>query len=867
MESQILQGLNPAQRAAVENYDVASLIIAGAGSGKTRVLTSRIAYMIEQGVAPYNILALTFTNKAAEQMRSRIAQMLPDSRSRYIRMGTFHSVFSRILRENADRIGYPESFTIYEPSDCKNLLKTIFRELNLSDDRYKPNAIASRISYAKNSLVTPGAYLANSVYAAEDRQAQIPEFGNIYNIYCQRCKRNGAMDFDDLLLQTNILLRDCPDVLARYQELFQYILVDEYQDTNYAQYVIIRRLSQRHSKVCVVGDDAQSIYSFRGAKIENILSFRNDYPDAQVFKLEQNYRSTRTIVDAANSVIVHNARRMEKHCFSAGDEGEKIRILKAYTDREEAELVVSELRDRIRRTGDEWSDAVILYRTNSQSAVLEDNLRRRGIPYRIYKGSSFYDHKEVKDLMAYIRLVINPHDDEAFRRIVNYPARGIGDATVQRIAELASARGLSMWEAVDALVAEPAADAVTRSVVRKVRDFVELIRSLSLARSDRGLYDFGMEVATRSGIIALYRADNSPEAASALGNIEELLNSMQEFKERCDAEIRNGERQPDAEATVEEWLQNMMLMSDMDRDDPENSNKVTLMTVHSAKGLEYKYVYIVGMEENLFPSQRAAESAEGLEEERRLFYVALTRAKVAATISYAEMRFRWGSMEFSRPSCFLREIAPRYVESDVDLGRSRERRPEGEGAPTAIDELRRRFDYRFQQRSGGGPAAGSRGGYGSGSGGGYSASRGGYGGGHGPGAGSASGGSFAGGPARQFQRVQPARPSGSPDPELVRPLQPRPSTEGMRRLGVRPAGGGQSPAAGAGQSPAAAAPAAGGAASACGYAVGERVEHAKFGRGVVREVDTSGADPRLVVDFETEGRRTLLLRFAKLKRL
>jgi DNA helicase-2/ATP-dependent DNA helicase PcrA len=886
MESQqspILKGLNPAQYAAVVNYDTPSLIIAGAGSGKTRVLTSRIAYMIEQGVKPWNILALTFTNKAAEQMRDRIAQMVPGERSRYIRMGTFHSVFSRILRENAERIGFTESFTIYDSSDSRNLLKSLVRELNLADDRYKPATVASRISLAKNKLITPGAYLANAAYAAEDRQAQMPEFGNLYNLYCQRCKHNGAMDFDDLLLQTNILLRDCPDVLARYQELFQYILVDEYQDTNYAQYVIIRRLSQRHSKVCVVGDDAQSIYSFRGAKIENILSFRNDYPDAQVFKLEQNYRSTRTIVDAANSVIVHNARRMEKHCFSAGDEGEKIRILKAYTDREEAELVVSELRDRIRRTGDEWSDAVILYRTNSQSAVLEDNLRRRGIPYRIYKGSSFYDHKEVKDLMAYIRLVINPHDDEAFRRIVNYPARGIGDATVQRIAELASARGLSMWEAVDALVAEPAADAVTRSVVRKVRDFVELIRSLSLARSERGLYDFGMEVATRSGIIALYRADNSPEAASALGNIEELLNSMQEFKERCDAEIRNGERQPDAEATVEEWLQNMMLMSDMDRDDPENSNKVTLMTVHSAKGLEYKYVYIVGMEENLFPSQRAAESAEGLEEERRLFYVALTRAKVAATISYAEMRFRWGSMEFSRPSCFLREIDPRYVESDVDLGRSRERRSEGEGAPTAIDELRRRFDYRFQQRSGGGPAAGSRGGYGpgsgsaggsasrggygSGSGGGYSASRGGYGGGHGPGAGSASGGSFAGGPARQFQRAQPARPSGSPDPELVRPLQPRPSTEGMRRLGVRPAGGGQSPAAGAGQSPAAAAPAAGGAASACGYAVGERVEHAKFGRGVVREVDTSGADPRLVVDFETEGRRTLLLRFAKLKRL
>ena len=867
MESQILQGLNPAQRAAVENYDVASLIIAGAGSGKTRVLTSRIAYMIEQGVAPYNILALTFTNKAAEQMRSRIAQMLPDSRSRYIRMGTFHSVFSRILRENADRIGYPESFTIYEPSDCKNLLKTIFRELNLSDDRYKPNAIASRISYAKNSLVTPGAYLANSVYAAEDRQAQIPEFGNIYNIYCQRCKRNGAMDFDDLLLQTNILLRDCPDVLARYQELFKYILVDEYQDTNYAQYVIIRRLSQLHSKVCVVGDDAQSIYSFRGAKIENILSFQKDFPDAKVFKLEQNYRSTRTIVEAANSVIVRNSKRMDKHCFSAGDVGEKIRILKAYTDREEAEMVVSDLRDKVRAAGDAWSEAVILYRTNNQSAVLEDNLRRRGIPYRIYKGSSFYDHKEIKDMLAYIRLVINPRDDEAFRRIVNYPARGIGDTTVQRIAQLAAERGVSMWEAVDALVAEPVTDPVQRTIARKVAEFVAMIRALSFARNDKGLYDFGMEIASRSGIIAAYRTENTPEATSALDNIEELLNSMQLFKEQRDAEIRGGERTAEEEATVEEWLQNVMLMTDMDKDDPEDSNKVTLMTVHSAKGLEYKYVYIVGMEENLFPSQRASESADGMEEERRLFYVALTRAKVSATISFAEMRFRWGNMEFSHPSRFLREIDPRYIDSDVDFSAEASRRPAGDDGTSAIDELRRRFDYRFQQRSGGGPAAGSRGGYGSGSGGGYSASRGGYGGGHGPGAGSASGGSFAGGPARQFQRVQPARPSGSPDPELVRPLQPRPSTEGMRRLGVRPAGGGQSPAAGAGQSPAAAAPAAGGAASACGYAVGERVEHAKFGRGVVREVDTSGADPRLVVDFETEGRRTLLLRFAKLKRL
>ena len=700
MESQILKGLNQAQRDAVVNYDSPSLIIAGAGSGKTRVLTSRIAYMIEQGVAPYNILALTFTNKAAEQMRERIAQMLPDGRHRYIRMGTFHSVFSRILRDNAERIGFPQSFTIYEPSDCKNLLKTIVKELNLDDTKYKPAMLASRISYAKNCLVTPGAYLANAGAAAEDRRMQIPEFGNIYNIYCARCKRNGAMDFDDLLLQTNILLRDCPDVTARYQEQFKYILVDEYQDTNYAQYVIIRRLSQLHSKVCVVGDDAQSIYSFRGAKIENILSFKKDFPNAMIFKLEQNYRSTRTIVEAANSVIERNSKRMEKKCFSEGDMGEKIRVLRAYTDREEAEMVVSDLRDKVRAAGDEWAEAAILYRTNNQSQALEDALRRKGIPYRIYKGNSFYDHKEIKDLLAYIRLVINPRDDEAFKRIVNYPARGIGDTTVERIALLAKARNLSMWEAVDALTAEPVTDPVQKTIVRKVAEFVALVRGLSLARAEKGLYDLGLEIATRSGIIGAYRAENTPEATSALDNIEELLNSMQLFNEQREAEIRAGERQQEERATIEEWLQGVMLMTDMDKDDPQDRNKVTLMTVHSAKGLEYKFVYIVGLEENLFPSQRAVESPDGFEEERRLFYVALTRAKELATLSYAEMRFKWGNMEFSRPSCFLREIDSRYLETDA-MQEEREpvRRSAGRGeGSSALDELRRPFDYRYPQQ-------------------------------------------------------------------------------------------------------------------------------------------------------------------------
>ena len=846
-ESPILRGLNPAQYDAVVNYDVPSLIIAGAGSGKTRVLTSRIAYMIEQGVAPFNILALTFTNKAAESMRERIAQMLPDNRSRYIRMGTFHSVFSRILRENAERIGFTNSFTIYEPSDCKNLLKTIVRELNLPDEKYKPNLLASRISYAKNCLVTPGAYQANTVCATEDRQAQIPEFGNIYNIYCQRCKRNGAMDFDDLLLQTNILLRDCPDVLARYQEQFRYILVDEYQDTNYAQYTIIRRLSQTHSKVCVVGDDAQSIYSFRGAKIENILSFKKDYPSAMVFKLEQNYRSTRTIVDAANSVIARNSKRMEKHCFSDGDVGEKIRILKAYTDREEAEMVVTDLRDKVRAADDDWSEAVILYRTNNQSAVLEDNLRRRGIPYRIYKGSSFYDHKEIKDMMAYIRLVINPRDDEAFKRIVNYPARGIGDTTVQRIAQLAAERGQSMWEAVDALVTEPVTDPVQKTIARKVTDFVAMIRSLSLSRNDKGLYDFGLEIASRSGIIAAYRTENTPEATSALDNIEELLNSMQEFKERCDAEIRNGERPEEEVATIEEWLQNVMLMTDMDKDNPDDNNKVTLMTVHSAKGLEYKYVYIVGLEENLFPSQRAAESPDGIEEERRLFYVALTRAKVSATISYAEMRFKWGNMDFSRPSCFLREIDPRYVESDADFAEVRPRRRDDDGeAPSAIDELRRRFDYRFQQKQQGGSRFGGSGGSTGGRSGSYSGGSGGRSGGFGRPADGESG------PARRFARAAQPQRSGTPDPALVQT--PRPSTDGMRRVGVRQAMDG-------GLSAGSAAPVSG------EYAVGQRVEHPKFGVGIVQRIETLATDHKLVVAFDNAGEKTLLAKFAKLTKL
>ena len=838
-----IEELNESQRAAVLYGDGPSLVIAGAGSGKTRVLTYKIAYLLENGYNPWNILALTFTNKAAREMKERIARQVGEQRARFLWMGTFHSVFSRILRAEASHIGFTSQFTIYDSADSKSLIRSIIKEMGLDEKTYKPGSVQARISNAKNHLVSPSGYAANKEAYEGDLAAKMPAIRDIYSRYWERCRQAGAMDFDDLLVYTYILFRDFPDVLARYREQFRYVLVDEYQDTNYAQHSIVLQLTKENQRVCVVGDDAQSIYSFRGADIDNILYFTKIYPDTKVFKLEQNYRSTQTIVDAANSVIVRNSKRMEKHCFSEGDVGDKIRILKAYTDREEAEMVVTDLRDKVRAAGDEWSEAVILYRTNNQSAVLEDNLRRRGIPYRIYKGSSFYDHKEIRDMMAYIRLVINPRDDEAFKRIVNYPARGIGDTTVQRIAALAAERGVSMWEAVDALVAEPVTDPVQRTIARKVADFVAMIRALSLARNDKGLYDFGLEIASRSGIIAAYRTENTPEAASALDNIEELLNSMQEFKERVDAEIRGGERPEEEEATIEEWLQNMMLMTDMDQDDPDSKNKVTLMTVHSAKGLEYKYVYIVGLEENLFPSQRAVESPDGIEEERRLFYVALTRAKVSATISYAEMRFKWGNMEFSRPSCFLREIDPRYIESDADFAETRPQRRPGDDGPAAIDELRRRFDYRFQQKQQGG---GRFGGGGNGGSGGYG-SRSGSGGGFGRAADGESG------PARRFARAaESRRPAAAPDPALVQT--PRPSTDGMRRVGVRQAmDGGLS---------------SGSAAAVSGeYVVGQRVEHPKFGVGIVQRIETLSTDHKLVVAFDNAGEKTLLAKFAKLTKL
>lgn len=688
----ILEGLNPSQREAVVNYDGPSLIIAGAGSGKTRVLTTRIAWMLAQGVSPNSILALTFTNKAAREMRERIEKLV-GPQARYIRMGTFHSVFARILRENAAKIGYPESYTIYEPTDVKNLIKTIVKEMNLSEERYKPQAVAARISMAKNSLVTPAAYRANAVLVGEDRELKMPELVDIYAEYCIRCKRNGAMDFDDLLLQTNILLRDAPEVLEQYQNQFKYVLVDEYQDTNMAQYIIVRRLALKHSNVCVVGDDAQSIYAFRGAKIENILSFQRDYPTTKVYKLEQNYRSTQTIVEAANSLIAHNSRRLEKRCFSAAEKGEKIKLVRVVEDSYEAVEVAMDIKDRARE-GAEWRDFAILYRTNKQHGLFEAALSRRGIPYRVYKGMSLLEHKDVRNMIAYLSVILNPNDDESFKRIINYPARGIGDTTVARIAEIAKQKNSSMWHAVDELVrGTEVLGQVEKVVVRKVAEFVKLINELSAMRVEMGVCDFAKEVMLRSGILHELEKEKKPENDTAKDYLDQLLAMMSSYEDECDREMDEGLRETTQTPTIDEWMQNIMLQTDQDAED--DGNRVTLMTVHSAKGLEYDYVYIVGMEEGLFPSSRSVESVQELEEERRLMYVAITRAKKAAMLSFSELRRVWGKTENTSPSRFLKEIDSEWLDANFDIeelsGRNRWERVVEESRPK-FESIKSRYN-------------------------------------------------------------------------------------------------------------------------------------------------------------------------------
>jgi len=646
-----LKELNEAQQAAVINTDGPAMVIAGAGSGKTRVLTYRIAHLIQSGVPAYRILALTFTNKAAGEMKERINRIVGQETARSLWMGTFHSVFARFLRIDGHYLGYKSNFTIYDQDNSRSLVRTIIREMNLDDSLYKPAAVAARISHAKNNLITALQYGSVPQITETDKASRVPEMATIYRHYAARCFKANAMDFDDLLLNINILFRDFPEVLDQYRKRFDFVLVDEYQDTNYSQYIIVHKLSELHRNLCVVGDDAQSIYSFRGARIENILNFRNDYPDYRIFKLEQNYRSTQTIVNAANSVIEKNTGQIKKTIYSKNEVGEKIRVVQTTIDSEEGIVTASDILDTRMRERLDWKDFAVLYRTNAQSRIFEEMLRKRNIPYKIYGGQSFYERKEIRDLIAYLRLVVNPDDEEALKRVINYPKRGIGDTTVQKLADLARSLDVSMWSV---LSSTDLYSAYLQPALRtKLAVFTNVVIPFMSSALTSSAYDMANRMAAASGIITELRQGQVPEDIDRLENIQELLNGIKEFTE---AALTNEEP-----ADIASWLQSVSLLTDQDREKPEERDKVTLMTIHSAKGLEFKYVYIVGLEENLFPSAMNLFNPRELEEERRLFYVALTRACRRVTLSYALNRYKWGSLERTSPSRFIGEIEGDYL--------------------------------------------------------------------------------------------------------------------------------------------------------------------------------------------------------------
>lgn len=652
-----LNELNDSQRAAVECTQGPALVIAGAGSGKTRVLTYRIAQLLSQGVPAYKILALTFTNKAAREMQKRIAELVGSEIAANLWMGTFHSIFSKILRFEADKLGYTSSFTIYDTQDSKNLIKAIVKDMKLDDKVYKPNVILGRISMAKNNLIVAQSYAQNNRILTEDTAGKRPLIGEIYKQYQQRCKQSDTMDFDDLLLQTNILFRDHPEILEKYQEKFNYILVDEYQDTNYSQYLIVKKLSEKHRNICVVGDDAQSIYSFRGARIENILNFKNDYPDYKLFKLEQNYRSTTTIVDAANSVISKNKEQIPKKTFSENEEGEKIKVMRALSDKEEGFQVTNEIFKLANYEQQEYSDFAILYRTNAQSRILEEALRKRNIPYKIYGGQSFYQRKEIKDLLAYFRLSVNQNDEEALKRIINYPRRGIGDSTVEKLREIALKYQVSMWTVLCNL--NKVADAFNSGTLAKLSKFAAMIDRFREQVPNENAYDIAYVIARTSGIIDDLSADETPEGVSRKENIQELLNGIKDFSETAYKEGKDDK--------LPAFLEGVALLTDQDGEKEGDQNKVTLMTIHSSKGLEFSNVFLAGMEEELFPAQQCVASPSALEEERRLFYVALTRAERRIFLSYATTRYKNGQVVSSRPSRFIAEIDQEYLDGYIPL--------------------------------------------------------------------------------------------------------------------------------------------------------------------------------------------------------
>ncbi|WP_372776415.1 ATP-dependent helicase [Mangrovibacterium sp.] len=661
-----LDGLNEAQRQAVVNINGPSLVIAGAGSGKTRVLTFRIAHLLKQGAKPGSILSLTFTNKAAKEMKERIASIVGQQTARSLWMGTFHSIFARILRTEAEVLGFPSNFTIYDSADSKSLLKTIIKSMQLDDKTYKVNSVAGRISAAKNSLITPPAYQQNTQIMEYDMSIRMPRIAEIYKEYEKRCKLAGAMDFDDLLLKTNILFRDHKDILAKYQKRFDYLLVDEYQDTNFAQYLIVKNLAALHHNLCVVGDDAQSIYSFRGARIENILNFQKDYPKHQIFKLEQNYRSTQTIVNAANSIIAKNKRQIPKNVFSEKSSGNRIKVFSALTDNEEGYLIANEISETRMRKHYSFSDYAILYRTNAQSRIFEEALRKRNIPYKIYGGLSFYQRKEIKDLLSYFRIVINPKDNEALKRIINYPARGIGDTTLSKLEQAALAEGVSIFEVVKNSPQNNVAG-LNKGTLSKLNEFTGVISQFEERTQTTDAYELAGAIATQTGIMKDLYKDQTPEGLSRFENIQELLNGIQEFTINA--------REEGLPNALQNYMEDVALLTDQDSDKEEDRDKVTMMTVHSSKGLEFKNVFIVGVEENLFPSapMGANPGIDSFEEERRLFYVALTRAEENAYLSFAKQRYRWGKLDFCNPSRFIMEVDPQYLDLPDDNGAGYER--------------------------------------------------------------------------------------------------------------------------------------------------------------------------------------------------
>ena len=809
MQTDLRNELNESQLEAVTYNDGPSLVIAGAGSGKTRVLTYKVAHLMELGLEPWRILALTFTNKAAREMRDRIGKRVGEHRARYLWMGTFHSMFLRILRAEAEHIGFAPNFTIYDQTDSKSLLKTIIKEMQLDDKIYKANVIQCRISNAKNRLMTAQMYASDAIAVADDRQAKVPETREIYLRYQERCRQAGAMDFDDILLYTYLLFQNHPDVLARYASQFAYVLVDEYQDTNYAQHSIVWQLTKEHQRVCVVGDDAQSIYSFRGANIDNILGFTRQYTGARIFKLEENYRSTQMIVGAANSLIEKNREQIRKEVFSRQDVGTPLQVIEAYSDVEEGEIIAQRIAQFKRKEDLSNDHFAILYRTNAQSRIFEEALRKNGIAYRIYGGLSFYQRKEVKDVISYFRMAVNPHDEEAFKRIINYPARGIGDTTLGKIMASASDHGVSLWT----VIGDPEAYglAVNKGTLSKLASFYNLVSRFIEQAEKIDAYELGRMVVQESGIMADLMQDRTVEGVSRQENVQELMDGMHDF-------LRSRQEEGDEAIMLTDFLSDVALLTDQDNTEEDDIPKVTLMTVHAAKGLEFDTVFIVGMEEQLFPSMMAYDSPRQMEEERRLLYVAITRAEKRCMLTYAKSRFRFGKVEYGQPSRFLKDIDRGYMEMPVkDSPFSASKQSlRGASEPPRFMSTRPTSSMRSPQ--------------------------------------SASGTS---------RSLNTPGSSGTPRTYTT------PSTPKKTVISVNP----ESPLLGRGRGEASpssprrlvSANAAGGASRVAQLTAGQFIEHERFGVGEVLKVEGVGENTKAHIRFKNAGEKQLLLKFARFR--